>query len=113
MRDDNSYLLDMLIAARKIQEFVTNLSEENFRQSDLHQSAVIREFQVIGKAARLLTDSLKDSHPQIDWAKISGMRNRLVHEYFRISLQILWDAAQNDIPILIGQLEEIVPPDDN
>lgn len=57
MRDDNSCLLDMLIAARKIQKFIAELPEADFRQSDLHQSALIREFQVIGEAARLITDA--------------------------------------------------------
>jgi uncharacterized protein with HEPN domain len=112
MRDDRTHFLDMLIAARKIQKFADGLSQEEFSNSELHQSAIIRELLVIGEAARLVSQQGKAEHPEIDWDDISGMRNRLVHEYFRIKLHLVWEAAQSDIPKLIAQLEPLVPPEE-
>lgn len=76
------------------------------------QSAVIREIQVIVEAARLISEETKVTHNAIAWRAIAGMRNRVIHEYFDIDLDILWDTLRNDIPPLIQQLECIVPPED-
>lgn len=109
MKDDATFLLDMLVAARKIQKFSVGLTQETFNQSELHQSALIRELQVIGEAARLISEECKSAHPEIEWDKIAGMRNRLIHEYFRVSLRIVWQTTQNDIVPLIARLETLVP----
>ena len=111
MRTDETHLLDMLIAARKIKRFTEGLSQEAFNQSELHQSAVIREIQIIGEAARLITEETKAQHPEIQWTQIAGMRNRLIHEYFRISLKVVWQVIADDIDPLTEQLKKIVPPE--
>lgn len=111
MRDDVSYFLDMLIAAHKIQTFINELSETDFNQSQLHQSAVMRELLIIGEAARGISESGKSQHDKIKWDEILGMRNRLVHEYFRIKIDLVWETIKYDIPILITQLEPLVPPE--
>ena len=103
-------MLDMLIAARKVQRFAANLDEAEFRRSELHQSAIVRELQVIGEAARKVSDDFRSAHPTIDWHRIAGMRNRLVHEYFRVSVSIVWRTVQEEIPALIEQLEALIPP---
>lgn len=113
MRSDNILLLDMLIAARDIRDFTAGMTEEAFNANRMVQSAVIREFQVIGEAARQISDETQMKYSLIAWRKISGMRNRMIHEYFDIHLDIVWDTVQNDIPLLITQLEAIVPPDDS
>jgi uncharacterized protein with HEPN domain len=111
MRNDAALLLDMLIAARKIVQFSADLTKKQFENSELHQSAVIRELQVIGEAARLISEPTKSSHTEIAWPVIAGMRNRIVHEYFRIDLDLLWDVTQEDIPTLIEQLKPLIPPE--
>jgi uncharacterized protein with HEPN domain len=112
MRSDEALLLDMLIAARKILRFTQDMSFVEFGENDMAQSAVIREFQVIGEAARLITDETQAAHDEIDWYAISGMRNRLVHEYFAIRLDVVWQTIQEDIASLITQLETLIPPDE-
>jgi len=112
MNRDESHYLDMLIAARKVQAFAAGLTEEAFYESELHQSAIIRELQVVGEVARQVSDEGKAAHPEIPWAEIAGMRNRLVHEYFRISLEIVWQVVKNDIAPLIAQLDPLIPPED-
>jgi uncharacterized protein with HEPN domain len=111
MRSDEALLLDMLIAAQNVREFVTDLKWEQFAQSRLHQSAVIRELQVIGEAARLISEETKTKHLTVPWGAIAGMRNRIIHEYFRVDLEIIWDIAHHDIDILVEQLVNIIPPE--
>lgn len=111
-RKDDSLLLDMLLARRKIRNFTAGRSQTDFETDEMLQSAVIREFQVLGEAARMLSDETKSGHPQIPWEIISGMRNRLIHEYFDIRLDVVWDTIHEDIPPLIEQLEGLVPPEE-
>ncbi|MCC6612619.1 MAG: DUF86 domain-containing protein [Anaerolineae bacterium] len=101
----------MLNAARKIQRFVLGLSQEQFVASELHQSAIINELRIIGEASRVVSDETKGTTPQIAWTKIAGLRNRLVHEYFRIDLDIIWNIVQEDIPTLIEQIAPLIPLD--
>lgn len=110
MRDDAAHLLDMLVSARKVQKFCADLMWETFSQSELHQSAVIRELQIIGEAARLVSQDSKTQYTLIHWNEIAGMRNRIIHEYFRIRLQTVWQIVQEDIPELTTQLEQILSP---
>jgi len=113
MPRDEAYLLDILLAARKALRFVEDLSWEEFEQSDLHQNAVIRSLEIIGEAARLVSKQTRDAHPEIPWSQMIGMRNRLIHEYFRVDLATVWETIQKDLPALITLLEPLVPPQDN
>jgi uncharacterized protein with HEPN domain len=111
MRRDDALLLDMLIAARKIRTFVQGVGEQDFYRSDLIQSAVLRELQVLGQAARLVTDETRTRLPEVAWREILGLRNRIVHEYFNLNPSIVWQVVQYEIPALIAQLETVTPPD--
>jgi uncharacterized protein with HEPN domain len=112
MRDDITLMLDMLIASRDIRSFVDGVSEAEFRANRMLQSAIIREIQVIGEATRMITTETKTKYPHVEWHEIAGTRNRIVHEYFAIPLDLIWDIVQNHIPVLISHLEKIVPSDD-
>jgi uncharacterized protein with HEPN domain len=109
---DEAYLLDILIAARKVLRYVSDLSRELFKEDNLRQDAVIRNLQIIGEAARKISDEFRSGHPEIPWGEIVGMRNRLVHDYSRIDVAKIWDTAQEDIPSLIRWIEPLVPPED-
>lgn len=113
MRSDDALLLDMLIAARKVVRFMAGMSRDAFEADDMAQSAVIRELQVIGEAARLVSDETKAAQSTIDWRTITGMRNRLVHEYFAIRLDVVWQTASDDIPPLIDQLDSLIPHEED
>lgn len=108
---DEAYLLDMLLAGRKALKFVSGVSEERFRTDEILQNAAMRQVQIIGEAARLVSAEFKLSHPEIRWAEIVGMRNRLVHEYFDIIPERVWEVLESHLPILISQLEPLVPLD--
>ena len=109
---DEAYLLDILIAARKILRYVEDLSWDNFKGDSRTQDAVIRNLQVIGEAARKISDEFQASQPEVPWGEIIGMRHRLVHDYARINVTKVWETARDDIPTLIRWIEPLVPPED-
>lgn len=109
MRRDDAYVLDMLLAARKVLEFTDAVSWERFSRDELVQNAVMRQIQIIGEAARSVSPGYQNDHEQVPWGDIIGMRNRLVHEYFRILPRRVWDVVEKDIPRLIQVLEPLVP----
>ncbi|HUT28780.1 MAG TPA: DUF86 domain-containing protein [Sedimentisphaerales bacterium] len=108
---DDAYLLDMLLAARKVGEFTRDVSWERFQADELMQNAVMRQIQIIGEAARKVSPEYQKQHPEIAWQQVIGMRNRLVHEYFRIIPERVWDVVERDIPELVRVIEPLVPPD--
>jgi len=112
MQRDEAYLLDILIAARKALQFLEGMTWDEFEGSELHQNAVIRPLEIIGEAARLVSQQTRNAHPEIPWEQMIGMRNRLIHEYFRVNLKTVWETVQNDLHRLIALIEPIVPPED-
>lgn len=110
---DDAYMLDMLIAARKVENFADGITLEKFKSDELLQNAIIHQIQIIGEAARKVSQEYKTAHPQIPWRMIIGMRNRLVHEYFDIIPERVWDVIQNNISELIRIIEPLVPPEES
>jgi uncharacterized protein with HEPN domain len=75
------------------------------------QDAVMPHIQIIGEAARKISPEFQTAHPNIPWSGIIGMRNRLVHEYFQIIPEKVWQVVERDIPQLLALLEPLVPPE--
>jgi uncharacterized protein with HEPN domain len=109
---DDSLLLDILIAARKIAQFTEDMTWVEFAKDSMCQNAVMYNIQIIGEAARNVSEETKTAHPDIPWHEIVGMRHRLVHDYMRIDLAKVWDTIEEDIPPLIEALGPLVPPDE-
>jgi uncharacterized protein with HEPN domain len=109
---DDAYLLDILLAARKVVVFTQGVSWEQFESNELMQHGIMRLIQIIGEAARHLSPEFKQAHPDIPWTRIIGMRHHLVHEYFRIIPEEVWKVVQDDVPALIPLIEPLVPPDE-
>lgn len=105
------YLLDMLNAAKLAQEFVAGVTWEDFQIDLMRQAAVTRQLEIIGEAARRISEESQAELPTLPWREIIGMRNRITHEYDRLSLDRIWDTVQLSLPQLIALLEEIVPPE--
>lgn len=112
MRDDRERLADILAAAEKIADRVQRGRERFDADEDL-QIVLTHLVQVIGEAASRLGPDLTAAHPQIPWRQITGMRHRVVHDYFAVDLDILWVAASVDIPQLADKIRTILddPPD--
>lgn len=109
---DEGYLLDILQAARRIRAFVQGVDETRFLTDDLIQSGVIRQLEVVGEAAGRVSTALVVQHPEIPWRAMVSMRNRLIHEYNRVRMEVVWQAVQTDIPNLIELIAPLVPPAD-
>ena len=108
MNRDRQFLLDMLLSARIAVSYITEKARTDL-ESDLQlQDAVIRRLLIIGEASNRVSQTTQQNLPTIPWRFISGMRNRLVHEYDDIDLDIVWDTLQKSLPILIIELEKII-----
>ena len=110
-RDDRSYLLDMLVAARDAVAFTKGLSYDEFAKDRRSQLAILKSVEIVGEAASCLSAETKERHPDIPWREIVGMRNRLVHAYFDIDLRLVWETVDSELPVLVAQLEPLVPPE--
>ncbi len=108
---DDAYLLDILIAARKVLKYSDGLSQAEFDGNEVVQNAVMRMLEIIGEAARRVSQETRDAHSEIPWSGMIGMRNRLIHEYFRIDAQKVWETVQDDIPALLALIEPLLPTD--
>jgi uncharacterized protein with HEPN domain len=106
---DAGYLWDMLQAATRIQRFTENLSFDAYQESDLVQSAVERQFEILGEAARRISEEFKQSHAEIPWSGIIGQRNVIAHQYDDIQQTQLWSVVKGNIPTLITQIEGLIP----
>ena len=104
MRDDPGRPRDILDAICAVEKYVERGRAE-FDQSELIQVWIVHHLQVIGEAARGLTGQLRIDHPEVPWVDIIAMRNLLVHKYFGIDLQEIWDTAVNDLPALRKRVE--------
>jgi len=107
-RDILLLLQDMYEAATKIKNYSAGYSYERFLNDEKTIDAVVRNFEIIGEAANRIDDAFKFDFPQIEWNKLRGFRNRLIHEYFGVDIEIVWTIIEEDIDTLIDRLEEII-----
>jgi uncharacterized protein with HEPN domain len=106
---DAAFLLDMLNAARAVESFVKGRSAEDYLKDLMFRSAVERQIEIIGEAARGVSDDFKTAHPEIPWRPIMAQRHRLAHEYGEINDELIWRVATIYIPALIQQIEPLAP----
>ncbi len=104
MRPEKLYLLDIVEAAEAIRRFCEPISEDEFIQDELRQSAVLQKLIVIGEAASRLPGDFRKRHDDIEWEDIVGFRNIAVHEYFAVLWQIVWNTAMQDVPELCEKI---------
>jgi uncharacterized protein with HEPN domain len=100
MRPEASFLRDILSACDKIQAIVAASSEEQFLQDEVKSAAVLHHLTVIGEAIGRVPLELRERYPEVPWHQIIAVRHRIVHAYFDLDWQILWDATLEDIPDL-------------
>ena len=105
---DLSRLKHILNAINCVEEYIDGVSEEKLKNDRLRLHATIYNVQIIGEAVYKLTDDFKLSHPQTPWTVIEKMRHILVHDYFRINFDVLWDVINTDIPQLKTQIDKYV-----
>ena len=107
-KDDSVYLRHVLDAIFRIEEYTQDITHENFLNSHLRQDGVIRQIEVIGEAVKKLSTELKGRHPEIPWKDVAGTRDKLIHDYFGVDLDAVWNTAKKDIPELKDEIREII-----
>jgi len=94
-REYKAFLRDILESIDKIDRYTKDINFQDFVKNELIQDAVIRNLEIIGEAVKNLPDDFKGNYPEIEWRKIAGLRDILIHAYFGIDLEIIWDIVQN------------------
>ena len=107
MRDDRERLFDILEAIERIERYAQQ-GQAAFEAQELIQVWMLHHLQIIGEASRSLSEDLKDQHPTIPWSQIVGMRNILVHAYFGIDTDLVWEVVERDLAALKRTVEEML-----
>jgi uncharacterized protein with HEPN domain len=106
-KDDTVYLHHIIDAIQRIEEYTKNLNREQFTADHLVQDGVIRQIEIIGEASKRISDTLKVSTTEIPWKDIVGMRNKLIHDYFGVDVDAVWDTVKKDLPFLRREISKI------
>lgn len=108
MKNDAVYLHHILDAINRIQRYTAGVSYDQFLQDSLLQDGVVRQLEIIGEAAKNVSSTFRDAHPELPWSQMTGTRNKLIHAYFEVNLFIVWDTVQSDLPSLKQQVERLL-----
>jgi uncharacterized protein with HEPN domain len=111
MQHDLIRIRHMLTAAKEAIEFAGDKTRKGLEKDRLHLLAIIKSIEIIGEAASKVSETFKTENSNIPWNDIINMRNRLIHVYFEVNLDIVWQTVKTDLPDLIKALEKIIPPE--
>ena len=107
-RRDKHYLADIVEAIERILSYTQGLTYADFLANAMVQDAMLRNLQVIGEATKKLSDALSAAHPDVPWREMAGMRDKIVHDYFGINYQVVWDVVQRDLPGVLLQIRAML-----
>jgi uncharacterized protein with HEPN domain len=98
---------DMRAAIQKIERYTSGMDQQLFRQDEKTIDAVVRNLEVLGEATRQMPEDFTTRHSHLPWRQIAGLRNRIVHDYIGLDLEIIWQVIRHDLPQLLLQLENL------
>lgn len=106
-RNYQLFIQDIIEAIDKIENYTINLSFDEFSKNNMVKDAVIRNFEIIGEAANNIPEDIRNKYPEVEWKECIGFRNFLIHGYFSVSLNTIWDTIHNNLPTLKKHIKEI------
>jgi uncharacterized protein with HEPN domain len=112
-RDYGLYVEDILNAIQNIEEYSNGVIFEDFLKNRMLIDAIIRNFEVIGEAAKHIPVRFRNKYPDVPWKMAAGLRDKLIHEYFGVNAQVLWDTIKQDLPLLKPNIEKLLKEIDN
>jgi uncharacterized protein with HEPN domain len=107
-KDDTVYLRHIIDAIQRIEKYTKNLNQDQFTANYLVQDGVIRQIEIIGEPAKRVSNQLRNNTSHIPWKDIVGMRNKLIHDYFGVDVDAVWDTVVRDIPGLKQDIQELI-----
>jgi uncharacterized protein with HEPN domain len=107
LKDDRPYIDHILQAIAKISKYTENLARQEFENDELIQDAVIRNIEIIGEATKKLSKEFRKSHSNVPWRAMSGMRDKLIHDYVGIDFEVVWETIKEDMPVLEDALKDL------
>jgi len=107
-KDNTVYIRHIYDAIKRLEEYLKGIDYESFLNNNLLQAGVIRELEIIGEASKKLGNDFKKQYPEIPWKNIAGMRDKLIHDYFGVDLDAVWETVERDIPELRNNLKQII-----
>lgn len=99
-RDDYDLLQDIRECINRIQSYTENMSYDDFFDDCKTQDAVIRNIEIMGEAVKLLSETTKNKYCDVPWKSIAGTRDRLIHDYFGVNIDVVWSIINEDLPLL-------------
>ena len=107
-RDDGVFLRHMIDAIRKAISLTEDRAREDLEKNEMLALSLVRLLEILGEAANNVSEGFRREHPGIPWGNMVGIRNRLIHGYFDVDLDIVWDTVRKDLPPLLKDLEKLV-----
>lgn len=107
-RELGDYIQDILEALGEVEDFTTGMQFEDFVEDKKTVNAVVRSLEVIGEATKKIPDNLRKKHSEIPWKRMAGMRDKLIHEYFGVDLEIVWEVVNNELPPIKPLIQKVL-----
>ena len=109
MKNDKVYLQHILDSIDTIEMYIENIEKDEFlNDPKLVNDGVVRQLEIIGEATKNISEEYRRGHPEVEWSKVIGMRNRIAHEYFYIDYEVVWDTVKRDLPKLKEQIQRLL-----
>lgn len=107
-KQDQVYIQHILNCIDHIFEYIEDMNESDFLKNQMVKDAVVRNFEIIGEATKKLSNTFRESHQKVEWKKMAGMRDKLIHDYLEVDYEVVWFTATNLLPNLQRDLQKII-----